>query len=336
MINVLITGGAGYIGSHILLDLESNYNVIVFDNLSRGNNKNLRNSKLYKGDLRNYSEIYKCLKKHKIDIVVHLAAYAYVSESVIAPHLYYTNNLIGSINLLEAMRKCKIKKIVFSSSCATYGVVKNEIIDETTTQNPINPYGKSKLFFEKILADYCRAYSISSISLRYFNVAGGDPNLRVGERHEPETHIIPKVLNQIYKIKCNKIKEEKIKIDIYGSDYNTKDGTCVRDYIHVMDLSLAHKLALEKLIDNTIVTCEYYNLSNGDGFSVLEIIKMCEKITGIKIDYEMKDRRVGDPPILIGNSKLFGNKYNWNPEYNKLEDIILHAWLWVLKKNEKN
>lgn len=327
---ILITGAAGYIGSHLALKLlEKNEEIIVFDNLSTGHIetiealKKVKDFEFIKGDLKNFSDINNVLKSHKIDAIFHFAAFSQVNESVKNPAKYYENNVIGSINLLNAMKENKVDKIIFSSTAATYGEPKYIPIDEKHPQNPINPYGSTKLMIERIMDDYDKAYNIKSVRLRYFNVVGADEFARVGEWHDIETHLVPNILKSLFK------KEQTFKI--FGDDYDTKDGTCIRDYINVEDLAMAHILAYEYL-KKTNKTA-YFNLGTNEGNSVKEIFETCKDVTGQNIPYEIEKRRQGDPKILVADNKKAKEILNWH--YKKsLNESIKSAYIWEEKLNK--
>ena len=340
---ILVTGGAGYIGSHTVRSLlKKGYNPVVIDNLVYGHSKFVKEIlkvPLIEGDISDKNLLENILNgKHqllngkKITAVIHFAAYAYVGESVQNPSKYYNNNVVGTINLLDCIVKENLKRIknkipiVFSSTCATYGTPKPEDIpiNENCFQNPINPYGRSKLMIEKIIKDYGKAYGLSSVIFRYFNAAGADPKGDLGEDHTRETHLIPLILEAL----INKNKE----IKIFGTDYQTFDGTCIRDFIHVSDLGDAHVLGLEKIISNG--GSETYNLGTGKGHSVLEIINIAKQISGEELSIKKDKRRIGDPPKLIADSSKASRELNWNPINSDIETIIKHAWLWH-KKNYK-
>ena len=328
MRNILVAGGAGYIGSHIVKDLcEQNYNVIVYDNLSEGhreavNSLREKNVDFVLADLNDSTALDNVFEKFKIDAVMHFAANAYVGESVINPEKYYKNNVSATINLFSSMLKYNVKNIIFSSSCTTYGIPQYTPIDENHPQNPISPYGASKIMVERIITDYNKAYGLQYMIPRYFNAAGAHPDGSIGESHNPETHLIPLVLKTL--------TGEKENIAIFGTDYDTPDGTCVRDYIHVCDLAAAHRLSLEALFSGNGNKC--VNLGNGAGFSVKEIISLCEEITGMKVPVVITDRRPGDPPILTASSKYKEIIPDFVPRYN-IYDIIRTAWEW--EKNKK-
>lgn len=327
MNNILITGGAGYIGSHMicsLFDSQKKYQVTTFDNLSRGFRDACGDAIFIQGDLRSLADINRCFDYFKPDLVMHFAGLSYVGESMIKPADYYENNVIGSLNLLKVMLERDVKKIVFSSSCTTYGKTEALKLIETHTQNPISPYGHSKLIVEKIMAQYGDVSNLSSISLRYFNAAGADVHGRVKERHDPETHLIPLVLREAKRLQSGGIPADT-SLEILGVDFPTPDGTCVRDYIHVSDICKAHLLAADFLLstDSSVTKC--YNLSNTRGYSVLEIIAACREITGQPIQYKIAPRREGDPPWLVGDSNLIRSELGWKPSA-ELKDIISSAY----------
>ena len=326
---ILVTGGAGYIGSHCVMALlEQNNDVVIFDNLSTGHIETVETLKKYgpvefqKGDLTNFDDINSVFKNYDIDKVVHFAAFSQVGESVVNPQKYYINNVCGTINLLRAMLENNVKKIVFSSTAATYGEPVYIPIDEKHPQNPINPYGQTKLMIEKIMDDYDKAYDLKSVRLRYFNVAGADSKSRIGEWHDPETHLIPNILKSTF----NNGKT----FQMFGDDYDTKDGTCVRDYINVEDLAQAHLLAL-KYLDNGGET-NYFNLGTNDGNTVKEVFSACEKVTEKTIPVEIKPRRAGDPASLVADNRKAKEILKWLPEH-LLEESIKTAYKWEKNKN---
>jgi len=320
---ILIVGGAGYIGSHINKKLsQQGYETVVFDNLSFGHTDFVKWGIFHRGDLSDIDNIREVFKKYPIDAVMHFAAFTYVGESVKDPQKYYLNNLRNTLNLLQVMLEEEVKYFVFSSTCATYGNPEEIPITESHPQNPINPYGKAKLMVEQVLADYSQAYDLNYVSLRYFNAAGADPDVEIGELHEPETHLIPLILDAATDRRGN--------IQIFGTDYPTPDGTCIRDYIHVMDLADAHIKALEYLQSGG--ESEVFNLGNGQGFSVREVIETARKVTGRKIEVEEVDRRPGDPPVLVGSSDKAREILDWNPQYHDLSLIIETAWKWHQKR----
>lgn len=331
---ILVTGGAGYIGSHMALKLlENNEKVVVFDNFSTGHVETIEtlmkegkdNFEFFEGDLLNLNDLNALFKGRNIEAVIHFAAFSLVEESTKNPAKYYKNNVTGSINLLDAMHKYNVNKIVFSSTAATYGEPEEIPIKETSLQNPVNPYGNSKLTVEKIMDDYDRAYGIKSVRLRYFNVAGADSKCRIGENHNPETHLIPNILKSTF--------NNKKTFKILGDNYNTKDGTCVRDYINVEDLINAHLLALKYLLAGG--KTDFFNLGTNEGNSVKEIFDLCTKVTNKEIPFEIAQKRAGDPAVLIADNKKAKEILGWNPE-KTLYDSIKSAYMWELKQNERN
>lgn len=316
---VLVTGGAGYIGSHTCKALSrAGYLPITYDNLVYGHPEAVQWGPLVQGDINDRKQLEMAMRKFLPSAVMHFAAYAYVGESVKHPAKYYRNNVAGTLSLLESMKNCNIDKIIFSSTCATYGMPEQIPIPESHPQNPINPYGRSKFMIEWVLQDFAAAYDLKFVSLRYFNAAGADPDVEIGEDHTPETHLIPIVLE----VALGKINQ----LEIFGTDYDTHDGTCIRDYIHVSDLADAHLLALEYLIDGG--QSDVFNLGNGDGFSVREVIASAMKITGRNIPCQETERRAGDPAALIGSSEKIKSKMGWEAVHNSLEAIIRTAWRW--------
>ncbi|AIE74699.1 MULTISPECIES: UDP-glucose 4-epimerase GalE [unclassified Synechocystis] len=319
---ILITGGAGYIGSHTVLELKNGgYDCLVLDNLVYGHQnivQEVLEVPLIIGDIGDKLLLNSIFESYNIAAVIHFAAYAYVGESITNPQKYYYNNVVKTLNLIDAMVEADVKKIVFSSTCATYGIPTTIPIPENHPQHPINPYGRSKYMVEQILQDYDQAYGLKSIILRYFNAAGAHPHALLGENHQPETHLIPLVLMTALGL-CPHIA-------IYGQDYPTPDGTCIRDYIHVEDLASAHHLSLEKLLaDNT---SDIFNLGNGQGYSVQQVIDAAQRVTGQSIPVELTPRRPGDPPVLVGSSEKARTVLGWNPQYIDLDTIISHAWSW--------
>lgn len=317
---ILITGGAGYIGSHCALEfLNADEKIVIFDSLENGHIetinalKKIGNFDFVQGDLKNIDDVEKLFKNYQIDTVIHFAGYIQVEESVKNPQKYFENNVGGTLNLLNSMVKYGVKKIVFSSTCAIYGEPEYIPLDENHKKNPVNPYGETKLEIEKYLVEYDEKYGIKSICLRYFNVAGADSETRIGEWHEPETHLIPNILNN------------KQTFKIFGDDYDTKDGTCIRDYVNVEDLAKAHKLACEYLNKENKSDC--FNLGSEKGYSVKEVFDCAEKIIGKKIDYEIMPRREGDAVILLANSTKAKKILGWSSE-KTLEESIKTAYLW--------
>lgn len=322
--NILVVGGAGYIGSHTCKELNlKGYNPIVLDNLIYGHKEFVKWGEFILGDLKDSEQIRLVFQKYKIDAVMHFAAFAYVGESVKQPQKYYMNNVMATLNLLNIMLEFKVKYFIFSSTCAIYGDPYYLPIDEKHPQNPINPYGMSKLMVENILKDYANAYDFNFVSLRYFNASGCDSECEIGENHNPETHLIPLILDAALG------KREDIKV--FGTDYDTRDGSAIRDYIHVTDLAQAHLLALEYLFRGN--SSDVFNLSNGQGFSVKEVIDCAKKVTCKEFKVIYTERRAGDPATLIGSSDKIIAKLHWKPKYNKLDDIIQTAWVWHKKLN---
>lgn len=317
--SVFVTGGAGYIGSHACKVLaRAGYEPVVFDNLSRGHREAVRWGPLVEGDLADREELVAALREHRVSAVMHFAAYAYVGESVADPALYYRNNLAGTLSLLEAMREVGVDKLVFSSTCATYGHPDRIPIRETAQQLPVNPYGETKLAIERALYWYGEAYRLRSISLRYFNAAGADPEGEIGELHEPETHLVPLVLQTAL--------GQRSHIDVYGTDYPTADGTAIRDYIHVEDLAEAHLQALEHLYAGRDSTA--LNLGTGSGHSVREVIAAAEAVSGRAIQWRDVARRPGDPPVLVADPSLAAEKLGWRAHRSDLATIIRTAFAW--------
>lgn len=328
---ILVTGGAGYIGSHNVVALiNAGYDVVIFDNLELGHFETVETLRaisakgkvvdFIKGDLQNIEDIKKVFDKHKIDAVIHFAAYSQVGESVKNPQKYYFNNVYGTLNLLKAMLENDIKKIVFSSTAATYGEPEYVPIDENHPQKPINTYGRTKLMIENIMDDYDRAYGLKSVRLRYFNVAGADSDNRVGEWHDPETHLIPNILKSTF--------GSGKTFQMFGTDYPTKDGTCVRDYINVEDLANAHVLALKYLEQGG--ETNFFNLGTNEGNSVKEVFSACEKVTGKEISVDVKPRRDGDPATLIADNKKAKEVLGWEP-CKTLNESISTAYHWEKK-----
>ncbi len=322
---ILIAGGAGYIGSHVVKMLnQRGYETLVIDNLSTGHREFLKWGDWIIGDIGDVELLDSVFQKYPIEAVMHFSAYSLVGESVNHPQKYYENNTAKTLSLLGSMLNYDIKKFIFSSTCATYGLPQTIPITEELPQNPINPYGMSKLMVEKILQDFTSAYDLRFVSLRYFNAAGADLDSEIGEWHESESHLIPLVLDAAL--------GRREKIQIFGTKYPTPDGTCIRDYIHVNDLAGAHILALEYLLNGG--ESDSFNLGNGNGYSVREVIETAKRVTGRNIFYEEVDNRPGDPPILIGDSNKIRKQLNWNPEYAELDIIIESAWKWHKKLYE--
>lgn len=323
---ILVTGGAGYIGSHAVLALQkAGYGVIVLDNLVYGHPDiaDALKVELVIGDTNDRALLDDLFATRNIAAVIHFAAYAYVGESVSDPAKYYRNNVVGTLTLLEAMVAANVKKFVFSSTCATYGVPIAVPIAEDHPQAPINPYGATKLMVERILADFDAAHEFKSVCFRYFNAAGADPDGLLGEDHNPETHLIPLVLQTALGIRDS--------IAVFGTDYPTPDGTCIRDYIHVTDLATAHVLGLEYLLQEN--TSNIFNLGNGGGFSVKEVIEAAREVTGKEISVVECDRRPGDPPALVGSSEKAQRVLGWRSQYADIHQILTHAWSWHQKRH---
>ena len=333
---ILVTGGAGYIGSHMTKVLsEEGYDVVIYDNLSRGNRDAAMYGELIVGDIGDASKLDDLFASRKIDAVMHFAAYAYVGESVDHPDMYYQNNVVGTMNMLNVMRKHRINKLVFSSTCATYGIPASLPITEQTPQNPINAYGQTKLIVEKILHDYAVAYDLRSIALRYFNAAGCAEDGTLGERHDPETHILPLVLFEAQRILDGGDPKDTA-LKIFGDKLETRDGTCVRDYIHVMDLCRAHVLALERLYSEPEAGSEKFNLGTNQGVTVLELIQECSRISGVDIPYQMAPPRAGDPPELVADASCAMSELGWQPRYKAIEHSIQHAWNWFSEQKSRS
>lgn len=317
---ILVTGGAGYIGSHyVLYAKEQGEQIIVLDNLVYGHREAVPEGvQLVEGDIGDRALLDRVFQEHRIDAVVHFAAYAYVGESVKEPSKYYHNNTMAALTLLDALRAHNVGIFVFSSTCATYGDPQYIPMDEKHPQNPINPYGESKYFDERILKAYDRAYGLKFTALRYFNAAGADPQGRIGESHDPETHLIPLILQVA--------TGKRDHVGIFGTDYDTPDGTCIRDYIHVLDLAQAHALALKRLRAGN--PSEFYNLGSEQGYSVRQVIQTCEKASGKPIKTVEQPRRAGDPPRLVAGAGKAKIELEWKPRFQNLEAIIATAWNW--------
>lgn len=321
MTNILVTGGAGYIGSHTCKALAyAGFTPITYDNLVHGHEWAVKWGPLEKGDVLDVDRLSRVIRAYEPVAVIHFAAFAYVGESVENPDKYYVNNVVGTLTLLNAMRKNGVDKIVFSSTCATYGIPETIPISEDAPQRPINPYGSSKLMIEKILADYGNAYGLKSASLRYFNAAGADPDGELGETHEPETHLIPLVLDAA--------SGKRPHVTIYGDDYSTPDGTCIRDYVHVSDLADAHVAAMERL-DSGVA--RRYNLGTGRGYSVLEVIEAARHLAARDFTVLKGARRPGDPAWLIADATRANRDLEWKPLYTNIGDMVGTAWAWLNK-----
>jgi UDP-glucose-4-epimerase GalE len=315
---ILVTGGAGYIGSHsVRLFLSRGHDVWVYDNLSFGHRGAVPAERLIVGDLNEPAKLDNALLMHRIEAVVHFAAYTYVGESVKDPGKYYQNNLVNTLNLMEGMRRQRISRFVFSSTAATYGTPQRIPMGEDEPQQPINPYGASKLAVERALADYAAAYEWGFAALRYFNASGAAADGNIGEDHDPETHLIPLVIYAAM--------GRRPHIEIFGTDYPTPDGTCIRDYIHVDDLAEAHLLAVESLQPGKGL---HYNLGIGRGYSVREVIRTVEEVTGKTVPVKEGARRAGDPPALVASSEKIQRELGWRPRYIELRPIVESAWNW--------
>lgn len=315
---ILVTGGAGYVGSHCLRRLlAAGHEVVVYDNLRQGHEAAVPPGLLVVGDLLEQDQLAALMRERRIEAVMHCAALALVGESVQKPDLYYRNNVVGSFHLLEAMRESGVRRIVFSSTTATYGTPEEMPIAETTPQQPINPYGFSKLVVERMLDDYAAAHGFGFAALRYFNAAGAAPDGSIGEDHTPESHLIPIVLQVAL--------GQRESISIFGDDYPTPDGTCIRDYVHVEDLATAHLAALERLESGKGIKV---NLGTGRGYSVREVIDACRRITGHPIPELIGPRRPGDPPELVADARLAREVLAWQPQYTTIESIVETAWNW--------
>ena len=316
---ILVTGGAGYIGSHTVRELrERGADVVVYDNLSTGHVESIGDTPFVKGDLFDTELLCKTLREYKVDAVIHFAAYSLVGESMTNPAKYYHNNVAGTLALLDAMLAENVKYLVFSSSAATYGDCGDGLITEDSPQNPTSVYGQTKLMMEQFMQDYDKAYGMKYVALRYFNAAGAHLSGEIGEAHNPESHLIPLILQV-----PNGKREQ---INVFGEDYPTHDGTCIRDYIHVTDLADAHIKALEYLKNGGKST--YYNLGNGNGFSVKAVIDTVEKVVGAPIKRQIVDRRAGDPASLVASSEKIQKELGWKPRYANLETIVASAWKW--------
>lgn len=322
MTHVLVCGGAGYIGSHMAKTLaRAGCKVTVFDNLSTGHRAAVQWGELVEGDLLDKEALERLFEAHRFDAVMHFCALSQVAESVRDPYTYYRNNVVGTLNLLDAMRHAGVERLVFSSTAAVYGVPTTDKLDESHTTLPINPYGASKLMVETMLEDAAGAYGLRSAVLRYFNAAGADPEGDIGESHTPETHLIPNVLLHALGMGGS--------LKVFGDDYTTRDGTCVRDYVHVNDLAAAHMLAMHHLDNHE--GAHRFNLGNGSGCTVMEVIEAARKVTGKSISFSLAPRRVGDPPVLVADSKRAVEVLGWRPSFVDISAIIETAWHWHCK-----
>ncbi|MFJ7679207.1 UDP-glucose 4-epimerase GalE [Peribacillus sp. NPDC097198] len=324
---ILVVGGAGYIGSHTVKELVKVSEVIVLDNLSTGHRWAVDDRALFiEGDLGKKEDVEKVFEMYPIEAVMHFAANSLVGESVVEPLKYYENNVASTLTLLKTMLKYNIKNFIFSSTAATYGIPEDKLLTEQSATNPINPYGRSKLMIEHIVEDFSKAYDFHYIVLRYFNAAGAHESGSIGERHEPETHLIPIILQHLL--------GQREKISVFGTDYNTLDGTCIRDYIHVTDLARAHILALQALL-NKQKQAEVYNLGNGKGYSVEEVIQTCERVTGLQAIVEKTERRPGDPAQLVASAEKIYHELGWKAQFG-IEQIIESAWRWHSIQNKND
>jgi UDP-glucose-4-epimerase GalE len=320
---VLVCGGAGYIGSHTVKELiREGFEVVVYDNLSSGRRQLLVGGDLIHADLRDRESVKKAFLAHDIGAVLHFASLIQVAESYANPQKYYTHNLLTSFNLLDTMLEAGVRKLIFSSSAAVYGVPETIPIPESHPLNPANPYGRTKLFIEQVLADYENAYGLKFISLRYFNAAGADPGGGLGEMHDPETHLIPNILLSVL--------GKRKSLDLFGDDFPTPDRTAVRDYIHVTDLAAAHVLALKKLLSGP--QSDFINLGTNQGYSVLQVIRTAETVTGRKVPYEVRPRRKGDVSVLLASKEKAERVLGWSLRYSSLEKIVETAWAWHKKQ----
>lgn len=323
--NLLIPGGAGYIGSHMVkYAQEHGHNVVVLDDFSSGHEWAVENCEVLRVNLLDQDSLARCLKNRQFDGVIHFAAKSLVGESVQNPDLYYRNNFVGTLNLVNEMLKNDIDNMVFSSTAAIFGNPISDKIAEDHPKFPINPYGQSKLMVENMLRDMCLAYKLNVTCFRYFNAAGADESGMIGEDHHPETHLIPNILQSVL--------ESSRDLKIFGDDYDTHDGTCVRDYVHVTDLAQAHLLGFDYMAKNTGFSA--FNLGNGNGYSVLDIVRSCERIVNNRIPYSLEGRRLGDPEILVANSSLARRDLNWKPKFDSLDAIVGSAWNWHNKLNK--
>lgn len=318
---ILVTGGAGFIGSHMVKRLRlANEDVLVLDNLERGHAAALLGASFVQADLRDPEAVKDVFRDHDIEAVLHFAAYIEVGESVQDPAKFYQNNVLGSWNLLEAVREAGVDKLVFSSTAAVYGEPTEVPIPESHAKNPTNPYGDTKLAVERMLDAYGSAYGLRSVCLRYFNAAGCDPDGELGEAHDPETHLVPRVLLNVL---------GRATFQVFGDDYATADGTCVRDYVHVNDLADAHLLALGRL--RAGASSSAYNLGNGNGFSVKQVVQAVRDVTGSVLEPEIAPRRAGDPAVLVASSERARSELGWRPKFTDLTTMVQHAWEWLRK-----
>ncbi|MDP3321970.1 MAG: UDP-glucose 4-epimerase GalE [Hydrogenophaga sp.] len=320
---ILVVGGAGYIGSHMVKHVGlAGSAVTTLDNLSGGHRDAVLHGEFVQGDIADRALLDRLLAEGGFDAVMHFASFIQVGESVVAPAKYYQNNVVNTLNLLDAMVAAGVKRFIFSSTAAIFGEPQSDTIDEQHRLQPINPYGRTKLMVEQALADYDRAYGLKSVCLRYFNAAGADPEGQLGERHEPETHLIPLVLQAA--------SGRRPHISVFGRDYDTPDGTCIRDYVHINDLCQAHGLALQSLMGGA--GSQAYNLGNGSGFSVQQVIDTAREVTGREIPVVYAERRAGDPARLVADSRAATAQLGWKPQLAALETLIGHAWAWEQRR----
>lgn len=323
---ILITGGAGYVGSHVAKECaRARWEVTTFDNLDRGHERHVRWGSLIAGDLLDRESIDGAFRTQQFDAVIHMAALAYVGESVNQPLAYYQNNVIGTVNLLECMVAHGVSRLVFSSTCAIYGEHDTPIVEDMP-RNPINPYGRTKLAVESLLESSALAYGMSAISLRYFNAAGADPDGELREDHDPEPHLVPNVLHAARAVQADAGAPTGPALLVFGDDFDTADGTAVRDYVHVSDLAAAHRQALERLHTTAGPRYEAFNLGTGEGHSVLEVIRACERVTGTRIPYRIMPRRPGDPPFLVADNRRAQAALAWKPALSDIHTIARTAW----------
>lgn len=320
-VKALVIGGAGYIGSHMVRTLsQTGHQVAVMDNLSTGHIEAVKSYKFYKADLLAPAEIDQVLTDFQPELVMHFAARSVVVESMLDPTLYHHNNVVGVLNLLDGMRRCGMKRLVFSSTAAVYGVPQKRRIEEDHPTAPINTYGWGKLFAERMIQDHCRSYGLRATVLRYFNAAGADASGEIGESHSPETHLLPNIL----RVAAGLVS----KVQLFGNDYDTRDGYSVRDFVHVSDLAAAHLLAANALAREDLPDFQLYNLGNGHGFSVLEVLNAAQEVIGRRIEAEISARRPGDPPVLVADSSRARSILGWEPKTPELRSIVASAWRW--------
>lgn len=314
---VLVVGGAGFVGSHVAKELyRSGYEPVIFDNFRRGNREATLNFEVVQGDTNQISDLKSLFSQHQFQAVLHFAALTDVRESIDSPREYYHTNVVGTLNLLEAMLGFGVEHFIFSSSAAVYGLPVGEVLTEDDPLNPIIPYGRSKLMIEQVLHDFDRAHGIKFVALRYFNAAGGDPECEIRIVNRQENNLIPIILN--------KVNHDENRVALFGGDYETPDGSAVRDYVHVMDLAKAHVLSLNKILNTGC--SEVFNLGNGSGFSVFQVVDAIERVTGKSFEREVLPRRMGDPPSLVADASKAQKKLGWEPVFPDLDTIILHQW----------